>query len=584
MKLESEILVKLLRDPVMAAELLTGLRLDTFQAARLRYLWFVPDKVDESGWSTGKTICEWIYAVLRASLIPDHVVGVYYPVFQTGKDEFWKYFGECSTPLLFDQYAEGKHDHREAGCWRLDFKNGSKMLLPAPGFMKDAKNQASRRFNTLIIGEYTQSAMDGEGVDELLGRNSRQSWNQNHPVWSNHTLLSAHAEPPGHPARKYVKAKKDAIAGKYTAREACQNAVISFCYLDWSNNPIDPEKPDVTYRKRFRDEKAINQSKRSLSRSQFRCRLLGVSAGDDRGWYPESVCEKLLSAEFLPLQARPPGCQALYVMGGDAAPGQGNKADSCFIEVWRILQVAPSANWTWFDGAKYWRVGPCYAHTFKNVSSRQYAGLIHGLHMRFAFSRVVLDPGGGGAWVYKDLMEREQIIENAKVQVTPLCTRDEPLQADKQPIVIMFKRGSELDTLWAPHFLRSDEGLIEAAHRAHRESIEAREYAIPQLAQNRARAEMAAMLPGETWAQRCMDTIFQQTIQVTEKVDNEGRPIVSARGFKMFGSKIKKDGAYARLYAYCGCMLPRGSRDFINDPRESRFFEPSLPARCMRCA
>jgi hypothetical protein len=52
-----------------------------------------------------------------------------------------------------------------------------------------------------------------------------------------------------------------------------------------------------------------------------------------------------------------------------------------------------------------------------------------------------------------------------------------------------------------------------------------------------------------------MDTIFKQTTEVTEKVDNEGRPIVSTRGFKMFGSKIKKDGAYARLYAYCGTKL-----------------------------
>lgn len=555
MKLESDILVKLLRDPVMAAELIIGIRLDTFQAARLRYLWFVPEKVDESGWSTGKTICEWVYAVLRAALLPDQVVGVYYPVFQTGKDEFWKYFAEFSNSLLLDQLAEGKAEHREAGCWRMEFKNGSRILMPAPGFMKDAQNQASRRFNTLIIGEFTMAALAGEGVDELLGRVSRQAWNQNHPIWANHTLLSAHAEPPGHPGRKYVNAKKKAIAGKFSAKEVHQNAVITFCYLDWSNNPIDPEIPDVTYRKQFRNEKAINQSKRSLSRSQYRCRLLGISAGDDRGWYPEAVLEKLLSSEAMPLQARPVGCNGIYVLGGDAAPGQGKNADSCFVEIWRAVEMRPSEKWTWFERDKYWFVAPCYAHTFNNVSAPQYSGLIHGLHRRFGLSRVVLDPGGGGAWVYKDLLEREQIIDNVRMQVTPICTRDEPLQADKQPIVVMFKRGSELDPLWAPHFRASDDGLVEAAHRAHRESIEAKEYAIPQLLSNRAKAEVLGMLPGETWAQRCMDKIFAQTTQVTEKVDGEGRPIISGRGFKLFGSKIKKDGAYARLYAYCGMKL-----------------------------
>jgi len=554
MKLEPEILMKLLRDPVMAGELLTTKSLDTFQAARLRFCWFVPDKVDESGWSSGKTIGEWIYAILRAVLLPDHRVGVYYPVFGTGKAEFWNYFNEAASDLLMDQYAEGKNEFHDPSCYRKVFKNRSTIELPAPGFMKDAQTQASRRFNTLIIGEYTMSALAGDGVDELLGRNSRQAWNQNHPVWANHTLLSAHAEPPGHPARKFVTAKKRAIAGKFSAREVHQNGVITFCYKDWTDNPFPPA-PDITFKQKFRDNKAINQSLRSLTKSQIICRLLGVSAGDDRGWYPEAVLEKLLSSEARPMVARPPGCNGLYVLGGDAAPGQGDKSDSCFVEVWRAVQVTASANWTWFDGAKYWHIAPCYAHTFKNVSSPQYSGLIHGLHMRFAFSRVVLDPGGGGAWVYKDLMSREQIIDNEKMIVTPLCTRDEPLQSDKQPIVVMFKRGSELDTLWAPHFLRSDEGLIEAAHRRHRASIEAKEYAIPQQLQKRSRAETSAMLSGETWAQRCMDTIFKQTTKVTEKVDNEGRPIVSSRGFKMFGSKIKKDGAYARLYAYCGIQL-----------------------------
>ncbi len=540
----------------MSAEIIIGIKLDDFQMHRLRTLWFVPHKIDESGWSTGKTICEWCYAVLRAVLLPDQVIGVYYPVFQTGKDEFWKYFGEFANDLLLDQYAEDKPEHHDPGCWRMDFKNGSRILLPAPGFMKDAKNQASRRFNTLIIGEYTQAMLDGEGVDELFGRNSRASWNQHHPVWGNHSLLSAHAEPPSHPARKYVRAAKECIAGKRTAREAQQNAIITWCYLDWTNRPIDPAKPEATFRKVYRNESAILRSKRTLSVSQYRCRLLGISAADDRGWYPESLLEKLLSSEARPLLARPAGDNSIYVLGGDAAPGQGIKSDSCFVDIWRVREAKGSSmEWTWFDGTRYWQVGPVYAHTFKDVSSEQFSGLIHGLHMRFGFSKIVLDPGGGGAWVYKALMNARQVVNNQPMMVTPLCTRDEPLQADKQPVVVFFKRGSEFDPLWARNFLISDDGLLEAAHRAFREAIEAREFAIPQLAANRSRGDKAPPGSGENYAQTALDTIFKQMTQVTEKTDEDGRPIITKRGFKIFNSKIKKDGAYARLYAFCGVKL-----------------------------
>lgn len=53
-------------DPVMAAHVIMGARLDTFQKARLRFFWFTPETIDSSGVGTGKTIVDFV--VLTAFL------------------------------------------------------------------------------------------------------------------------------------------------------------------------------------------------------------------------------------------------------------------------------------------------------------------------------------------------------------------------------------------------------------------------------------------------------------------------------------------------------------------------------------
>ena len=47
-------------DPVMAAHVVMGARLDTFQKARLRFFWFTPETIDSSGVGTGKTIVDFV--------------------------------------------------------------------------------------------------------------------------------------------------------------------------------------------------------------------------------------------------------------------------------------------------------------------------------------------------------------------------------------------------------------------------------------------------------------------------------------------------------------------------------------------
>jgi hypothetical protein len=560
LELHEETLEKLLRDPVLAAYATMGMELDWFQNIRLRYNWFVPQKIDSSGWGTGKTIGEWVYAVLRAMLIPGNQVGVYYPIFATGKATFWKYFNTTHHPVLDSQYKSGKNEYHDPSCWRKVFKNGSEIFLPAPGFTRDAESQVSQSFHTLILGEYTMSAKMGEGVDEMIGRLRGERFAENHPVWTNHWLLSAHAESPTHPSHRYYRVAQEAIAGQYSAAEQHSNVCYTFCYHDWSDKPYK----NSTFKKKLRDEQLIRRG-RALSKDEFRRRLLGLWTADGKGWYPEDVIKNVLRSHILPIDGRTLA-NDIFVLGQDIAPGQSGRADESASKVWRIrevglgeeyTEVVPGPNPESTQGARYFHIAPVFSHVFKNVDAPQISGFIHMLHRAFNFSLIVLDPGGGGLWVYKELLKPRQLIHNVMQTVTPLCTREEPNQSDKHPIVVFFKRGSELDEIWDRRFLTGDEGIIEAAHREFKRGFEAQLFHWPQLTHNRSRAEVRSMPERLRWALIYLTATWKQLKTIRVKTTPDGIVITNARKFMSFEQPgtLKKDKAYAALYGYCGVRL-----------------------------
>ncbi len=550
----------------MAARVLKGAYLDDFQAARLRKYWFVPHVIDSSGWSSGKTVVEFLFADLRCMLIPDQVGGVYYTNFQLGKDAFWSNFANFKSDISEAQYLSGKNEWHDAGCYRKEYKNGSKLLLPAPGFLTDSENQASRRFNFLIVGEYTHSVSKGEGVKELIGRVSRQSFNQHHPLWGNHILLSAHAEAPTHPSYTYVKAAKDAISGKNSAAAAHNNALITFCYLDYSDKPTDPANPkSKTFKEKYRDEKSIDMNRRTLSKDDLRRKLLGLHTADGKGWYNEDIMKRCLSDLARVEIERPPtpaGTELFYTLGVDIAPGQGGRNDYCAFTVLKAMRYLdlqlvrtgdlPLATYEVANVDPHY-LQPVYAHTFRNVDAGQISGFIHWLNMIFGFAKIVMDPGGGGLWVYKELLKPQQLVQNALKDVVPICSMEEANQTDKQPILVWFKRGSELDSLWPERrYLMSDEGIIEAAHRMFRGAWESGEFLCPQLPGEMAKSELSRMRPDERSALFALATSYKQLQSVRVKANSEGHPLLSKNGFFQFGAegRMKKDAAYSFLYAY----------------------------------
>jgi hypothetical protein len=283
-------------DPVLAAFVIFGVKLDAFQAARLRYYWWAQNVIDSSGVSSGKTIVIWLFVNLRCILIPDHEAAVYYPVFETGKMSFWDYytkFTAAKAPIFRAQLGQpmnlepgeekgGDGTLHGAACYKAFFRNGSKAMMPAPSFMKDAVTQASLRVNTMVVEEWTHVDASSDGINkQLIDRTTRPCWNQHHPIWGNHILYSAHAQTRMHPAfKRYNDHQRRVNRGDPTY------ANIAYSYKDYSGLTSHTGK---SFREEHRIEGTINNKRNTCSKVEWNGQGFGIWGANGTGWFTEAA-------------------------------------------------------------------------------------------------------------------------------------------------------------------------------------------------------------------------------------------------------------------------------------------------------
>lgn len=293
----------LLCDPVQAAWCILGVTLDAFQADRLRYYWWVQNVIDSSGVGSGKTIVIFIFLILRCVLLPKQKCAIYYPTFGTGKNEFWNYFAQfvlanrgvftsqLGNPLKAKSGEEVEGDGTVHGpdCYKAYFLNGNQLLMPAPSFMKDAVTQASLSLNTLVVEEWAHIDASSEGIDkQLIDRARAETWNQHHPIWGNHILLSSHAQTRLHPAAKrYGKHERKVAAGDPTY------ANISFSFKDYSNLWMSPGR---TFKQERRIEATIENKRNTSSKSDFLGQYLGIWGENADAFFSEASILQAIAA------------------------------------------------------------------------------------------------------------------------------------------------------------------------------------------------------------------------------------------------------------------------------------------------
>ena len=284
-------------DPVLAAWVILGVKLDAFQGCRLRIMWWTQNVIDSSGVGSGKTIVDFIFLILRCVLIPDHRAAIFYPSFGTGKQEIWEYFGsfvasdaakifqaQLGNPLKSEPGDEIDGDGTLHGseCYTAFFRNANTLKMPAPSIFRNAVNAASLSVNTLIIEEWCQIDAMSDAIDkQLTDRCRRASWNQYHPIWGNHIVLTAHAQTRLHPAApRYYAHERRVKAGDPSYFNQ------TYSYKDFSDLPSS--QAGKTFKERHRNEMTVKASLNSGGDASARLgRLFGIWGISGVGWFTE---------------------------------------------------------------------------------------------------------------------------------------------------------------------------------------------------------------------------------------------------------------------------------------------------------
>lgn len=566
-----------IKDPVLAAWAIFGANLDTFQAVRLRYMWWCPELIDDSGISTGKTEILWLWAQLRAILLPQphpypyRVIGIYYPSLESARSNFLpKYEKYIDASEIFRnelrQMHGGKLGYQNlSGAIQWVYRNGSVVQCPAANYAQDAKNQASKRFHDVGVDEAKEADKGSQGLDsQILGRVTAPGWNNKHPVWANHVVLMGHAEDPdSHPFYRRVRAFRALI------KDGSQNhAIITSSYRDWSKK----------FQKDYRPDGMIRTAKLTMTKVRFRQVWEGLWEHGSEDWYESADLRKACTRRVPVLSSRGDP-KTIFAMGWDTAPAASRKSDLNAGVVCAADPLPPETReniGVFRCHGRAYRIWFPWAVQVRGRSAGELAGIIHRADQRFGFRRVVFDPNGGGAWVQKELWKENQFYDGTTHRVSGICTPESShIFPHARPILTPFQRGAvELAPVWGEdRFRNAEEGIIEAIHRVAQAMFATGSILWPASQDDRPPAEVEAMDAEQRMALLSLTVALQQFLSIKVVVGPDLAPRITKRGFLSFRAegKRKKDLAYASLYALAGLLSVLLDPEFHEDEDEAEY-------------
>lgn len=563
----------LITDPVMAAEILLGAEFDTAAAVALRLYWFVPNVMDHSGVSSGKTEVTWTWACLRQMLLPhpagfeSQKIALYYPTKSQAKEAIGDRFDKTiERSKIFRREIEtlrgGRYALREIeGTLEIAFRNGGKIRLPATDMKGDAKNQASRRYHHGAIDEFAEIDLASDALDkQLLQRINAPCPQPDHPLFTNHIKLSGHAEGRNHPAYQRYKVWKSII------RDGSQfHALHTRCFRDWS--PV--------WRKRIIKPLQVRADKLKLTEAAFEQRWGGIWAEDSDQWFSAKDIEACENPNLVPMNSIPLGLPIITAAGADTAADEGKKSDHNAYCVLGAIPVDPSTLTTTIGiytdkFSRYWRIVPVFGigdKALSNSDAGDLSGLTHSIDLRFNCSRYVFDPHGGGSWVIKELPKTTQTVENQPRQVVGLCDVN---QINEYPLaralIHRFTHGQMfLRTFLAENWFRSAEGPIEAMMREMKTLF--RQQAIQLFPSAENRKDLKSLDPTQLQTQRFFDSAISQLLKMEYEIQTGADRIAkrTTSGYMKFFNRGKKDNAYAFMYSLSGLLSLLNDENYFND-------------------
>lgn len=252
---------------------------------------------------------------------------------------------------------------------------------------------------------------------------------------------------------------------------------------------------------------------------------------------------------------------AFYFLGVDGAASEGATSDDGAMVVVRATPrggLAPS------DVRSDWWCDAVYARTLTSAdkaSARQWSGLIHRQHQRWQFERIVMDPGGGGTFIKRELAQPRQLINGVETEVVPIGDLvDAPRQMARGHFILhLFRRRDPgLVALWpelsGEGSMSGDDTLKDALLAETREALAGQWSRFPRLhddwlADPAARAELHGWTLERRQALQSLSQLVGQAKNVMVLTNPDGTLALTKRGARQFATAGKDDLVYAWMYA-----------------------------------
>lgn len=548
-KLTAMMVEDMLFNPLLAAEVIFNVKLPPHEELRIMWMWTTYYTNDDSGFSTGKSWTFALVSALRSILLDGRISGIISKTFAQGKLVFKNFDTWYETCPIFRsqiKHVGGKKRLVHGNdVWQAYFTNESEIRVLPPNFLNDAERIRSERWNDMYGDEWTTYGNFTALNSTIIGRVTRVNNFPDCQVRQNHIHLASTPTFEHHPSFKMVQGIDLQIANGNTnyGRFTCNYRHV----------------PDTDAWKWLVNRKVIFHMQITNPRGIVRTEIDGLWTKDSETYYNSADIDQVRNSNVKPILERAAKSNDIFIAAFDTAAGGGDTSvdgsgDDYSLSVFRI-------------DTKNWVAIHSLTVRFNRISDTVMAGQIHKYHRMLGFSLIVFDPGGGGLFVADKLKAIEQLIDNDKVQCTPIITIADSSGTVGDQILMAFSRGDTILRHTLGKF-SSDSVLLNKAHRIFKGAIENKKVLLAgewDGWQTRSSAwDVDAM---REWLNRRsldnteervkaeMDLAVRQLILVDVLRDSNGVPTLDSYGMYKFKSKKKKDSAYSLMYAYFGVEI-----------------------------
>ena len=252
--------------------------------------------------------------------------------------------------------------------------------------------------------------------------------------------------------------------------------------------------------------------------------------------------------------------RCFFFEGVDPAPSESHKSDdgALVIGVASPRSNAPALP----EAAADWNFDFIYGRrlTWKQkATARQWAGIIHQHHRAFRFTRICMDPNGGGVLIKRELLATKQLLNGIETEVTPIADLvDGPrLVARADFILHLFKRGDPgVESLWPE--LAGDDVLNDALYGTCKDALDHGLWALPPGVADwmiEHRPEVEKWPEERLWALKNLDALATQLTKIIVATKPDGTFAFTKRNARQFSSLGKKDFVSAAMYCYAAFLM-----------------------------